>query len=113
MAEISKKVNEKINNILEIITGTLNCEKIYLFGSYAYGNPRKDSDLDFYIVYSDDHPLKPLETIIKITENIIVKGVGIPVDVLATNSSDFAEMSVLATLERKIAREGILLYEKQ
>ena len=32
----------------------LNPEKIILFGSYAYGNPHEDSDVDLYVVTSDD-----------------------------------------------------------
>ena len=32
----------------------LNLEKIILFGSYAYGTPNEDSDLDLYVVTSDD-----------------------------------------------------------
>jgi len=32
----------------------LKPEKIILFGSYAYGNPNKDSDIDLYIVTNDD-----------------------------------------------------------
>ncbi|HEY3373284.1 MAG TPA: nucleotidyltransferase domain-containing protein [Prolixibacteraceae bacterium] len=29
---------------------SLNPEKVILFGSYAYGNPTEDSDIDLYIV---------------------------------------------------------------
>jgi predicted nucleotidyltransferase len=32
----------------------INPEKIILFGSYAYGNPDKDSDIDLYVVTKDD-----------------------------------------------------------
>jgi len=32
----------------------LNPEKIILFGSYAYGNPHEDSDIDLYVVTCDD-----------------------------------------------------------
>ena len=32
----------------------LNPCKIILFGSYAYGNPTKDSDIDLYIVTNDE-----------------------------------------------------------
>ena len=31
-----------------------NLEKIILFGSYAYGTPHKDSDIDLYIVTNDE-----------------------------------------------------------
>jgi len=32
----------------------LNPDKIILFGSYAYGTPDEDSDIDLYIVTNDD-----------------------------------------------------------
>ena len=32
-----------------------NLEKIILFGSYAYGTPHKDSDIDLYIVTNDEY----------------------------------------------------------
>jgi len=32
----------------------LNPDKIILFGSYAYGTPNEDSDIDLYIVTNDD-----------------------------------------------------------
>lgn len=32
----------------------LNPDKIVLFGSYAYGVPTKDSDIDIYVVTNDD-----------------------------------------------------------
>jgi predicted nucleotidyltransferase len=32
----------------------LNPDKIILFGSYAYGNPNEDSDIDLYVVTNDD-----------------------------------------------------------
>ena len=51
-------MNPTIQNELEIIaikdsilsTVGDECEKIILFGSYAYGTPHKDSDYDFYKV---------------------------------------------------------------
>ena len=41
------------NEILERLI-PLNLKQIILFGSYAYGIPHKDSDIDLYIVTNDD-----------------------------------------------------------
>ena len=38
---------EKIKNI---ITSTIDTEQIIVFGSYAWGNPNENSDLDLFIV---------------------------------------------------------------
>jgi len=32
----------------------LNLDKIILFGSYAYGQPHQDSDIDLYVVTKDE-----------------------------------------------------------
>jgi len=42
------------NELLEALR-PLHLDKIILFGSYAYGTPHKDSDIDLYIVTNDDY----------------------------------------------------------
>jgi predicted nucleotidyltransferase len=39
-----------VNRIKDIILSTIPVEQIYLFGSYAYGTPNADSDLDIYVI---------------------------------------------------------------
>jgi predicted nucleotidyltransferase len=41
------------NQIIERLK-TLNPEKVILFGSYAYGQPRLDSDIDLIVVLKDN-----------------------------------------------------------
>jgi len=33
----------------------LNLDKVILFGSYAYGTPNIDSDIDLYVVTKDEY----------------------------------------------------------
>ena len=105
------QLQQEIEAITEVIKETVDCEKIYLFGSYAYGEPHKDSDLDFYIVIPDDAD-RPIEITQKIRTNIRKINRETPVDIIATRSSRFADLSVLPSMERKIVREGVLLYEQ-
>jgi predicted nucleotidyltransferase len=49
---ISEDIIKIRNKILTAVGG--DCEKIILFGSYAYGVPKEDSDYDFYIILKDD-----------------------------------------------------------
>jgi predicted nucleotidyltransferase len=102
---------KEIEAITEIIRETVDCEKIYLFGSYAYGEPHKDSDLDFYVVIPDDAD-RPIEVMHKIRANLSGLNRMMPIDIIAMRSSRFADMSVLPTMERKIVSEGVLLYEQ-
>jgi predicted nucleotidyltransferase len=45
-----EELKKEIKKCLE----PLNLEKVILFGSYAYGNPNKDSDIDLYVVTKDE-----------------------------------------------------------
>ncbi len=105
------KKQHEIRAITEVIKDTVNCEKIYLFGSYAYGEPNEDSDLDFYVVIPDDAP-RPIEVVQKIRMNLGSLERTTPLDILAARSSRFTDISVLPTMERQIVREGVLLYEQ-
>jgi len=45
-----EEIREKITEIADKIVKEYKPEKIILFGSYAWGNPNKDSDIDLFIV---------------------------------------------------------------
>lgn len=49
MLDIEQLKKEIVNKLKP-----LNPDKIILFGSYAYGKPHKKSDIDLYVVSSDD-----------------------------------------------------------
>ena len=102
-------IKQELDDITKIITDTVPVETIYLFGSYAYGTPNKDSDLDLYIVFSDDMPIRELEAIRSI-RNAIAPIKTKPVDFLGLRKNRFLDRKIYATLERKIDREGVRLY---
>jgi predicted nucleotidyltransferase len=104
--------NNEIQSMKNIILKTVDCEKIYLFGSYAYGTPREGSDYDFYVVLNDNE-----ENPILVAQNIYwnmtqVKKWKTPVDILTGHKSQFDRRSLQPTMERKIVRDGVLLYDR-
>jgi predicted nucleotidyltransferase len=106
-------INDDILAIKDNILTTVgeNCEKIYLFGSYAYGTPREDSDYDFFVVLKDgtENPILILQ---KIYRSLAKTRMVIPVDVLANYKSRFDWRSTQPTMERRIASEGLVLYDR-
>jgi predicted nucleotidyltransferase len=105
-------VNDEILRIKDSILATVpDCEKIYLFGSYAYGTPRKDSDYDFYVVLNDACTEKALNVIDRIYHALIYTK-GMYVDILSSHKSRFEDRSRLPTLERTVANRGVLLYDR-
>jgi uncharacterized protein len=102
-------IRQNLDEIAQIIAKTVPVESIYLFGSYAYGTPNKDSDLDLYVVFKDELPMRELDAITAISRAIRpVKKM--PMDILGLKQNRFHDRKLYATLERKIVREGIKLY---
>jgi predicted nucleotidyltransferase len=77
-------INDAIIFIKDCILNTVgeDCEKIILFGSYAYGTPDKESDYDFFVVLRDGTE-KPISVLQNIYCNLAKNKNYIPVDVLA------------------------------
>jgi predicted nucleotidyltransferase len=103
-------INKEILKIKDIILNSVECEKLYLFGSYAYGTPTANSDYDFYVVLKDDFPDKPIIAMQTIRKNLIDFDTKMPIDLLANFKTRFNYKSTQPTLERKIVREGVLLH---
>ena len=97
-----------LSTITERIINSVPIEKLYLFGSYANGTPNEDSDYDFYMVIPNN-VMRPLDAIN--AAYLAMRGLKRkPVDILAGTEETFLRRSEGVTLERKIAREGIVLY---
>ena len=70
------KVKEELSHICQIIAETVDAEKIYLFGSYAYGTPSRDSDYDLCVLVSD-MALRPADAVKRIRRALfMVQGRG-------------------------------------
>lgn len=48
-------IDEKLNKVVDKIAKEFQPEKIILFGSYAWGRPTKDSDVDLFVVKNTDN----------------------------------------------------------
>lgn len=103
-------MTDEIIKIKDTIVRTVPAEKIYLFGSYAYGTPDEHSDYDFYVVIPDGsmRPLETTQSIYRSMRRMSKK----PVDVLVGTVETFERRSKQITLERTIAREGVVLYDR-
>ncbi|MCL2880410.1 MAG: nucleotidyltransferase domain-containing protein [Treponema sp.] len=102
-------IKTELDALTRIIINTVPVEAIYLFGSFAYGIPHKDSDFDLYVVFKDELPVRELEALFEINKAIspVRKR---PMDIIGLRQNQFLDRKIYATLERKIAREGIKLY---
>lgn len=103
-------MTDEMRVIRDKIIHAIPIEKLYLFGSYANGTPNENSDYDLYIVIPDGG-IRPVEAIGE--AHLAMRGTKAgPVDILAGTSEIFERRSKQFTIERKIANEGIVLYER-
>lgn len=102
-------VKVELNNLIKEIYEVFDIKSIYLFGSYAYGNPNKDSDLDICII-TDNRSKRKVE-IMKLVRKAIAKVQSMPVDLLVYYGDEFNERAKSScTLENQILNEGVKLY---
>jgi len=102
-------VRAELDKIKDLIINTVPVEQIYLFGSYAYGTPHKDSDLDLYVVLKDDVQMRDIDAGLQI-RLAIIPVMDSAVDIIAKKKSTFMERLNHITLERKVNRDGIRIY---
>ena len=104
-------MDEEITSVKEAILSAVPVERLYLFGSYANGTQQSHSDYDFYIVVPNDS-IRPIDAIGD--AQLAMRGMKIkPVDILAGTVDIFSRRSKQMTIERKIAEEGVLIYERR
>jgi predicted nucleotidyltransferase len=83
-------------------------EQVWLFGSYAWGDPTEDSDLDLMVVVpeSSERPLKRMQRAQR-----CLRGVQMARDVLVSTSESARRFAgIPSSLTYKIFHEGVKLH---
>lgn len=102
-------VNE-IDELKDKFIEQLSPVRIYLFGSFAEGNQKEDSDFDFYIVVDDSE-----ENIVEVTVKAykaIRRIKQRPIDIVVGTMKRFEERKNIPSIEYEVNQKGMLLYGK-
>jgi len=100
---------QKIDNIKDSILKFVPAKYIYLFGSYAYGNPTEESDIDLYIV-TPDNINNFSEIYTKIMVDLSYKKIFF-IDLLLSTESVFNTRKDRNIFEKTIFQKGKIIYE--
>lgn len=107
MKTLSKKIRKRI---VERINRHFEAEKIILFGSYAYGTPGKDSDIDLFIVMESKE--RPSNRRIEISR--LFRDRQMPMDFIVKTPSEVKErLSMGDFFVNRVLKKGEVLYEKK
>ena len=105
----AKEMPEKeIELIKEKFVDCLSPVKVYLFGSFADGTAREDSDLDFYLVVKDE--TNDLADLTARAYKSIRPVKSRAVDIVIGTESRFESRKNRMTLENEVSSKGVLLY---
>ena len=102
MDEILREVRDKI-------VWAFNPMRIVLFGSYASGTPREDSDLDLLVVMeSNENPIRRAARISK-----ILRDRKLPMDIIVRTPQEIKDrLEIGDFFIKEILEKGKILYER-
>lgn len=94
----------------------LNPHRIILFGSYAYGNPHIDSDIDLLVVTNDQFIPQTFKEktnlYISVSEHILTISKQVPVDLIVYTLPMYEQfIETGSSFSKEILSKGIVIYE--
>ena len=109
MAKLSESELERtLATIVERLRDALAPIAIYLFGSYVYGDPDRDSDIDLLVVV-EDSGLSAYER--DAAADRALRGIRRSIDVQVYTRAEFETRAALpVSFERTVARKGRLIH---
>ena len=102
--------NKLLKEAKKLLIGVYNPIEIYLFGSYAWGTPTKDSDLDFLIVVEESDKKSYKRSI---PGDLALVDLLVSRDIVVSTKEEFEQRaSDVTTLCYKIKKDGERIYAK-
>ena len=94
----------------------LNPYLVVLFGSYAYGIPHEDSDIDLIVVTNDEYTPQTFKekTQLYLMVNSYIRNIAkkVPIDLLVYTKPMYQKFVELqSSFSREIINKGVILYE--
>jgi uncharacterized protein len=90
--------------------------KIILFGSYAYGHPEKNSDIDLLIILNEEYLSDKSKTLkitkLKISKALYEINTDYPIDLILYTTLNYSKFLDKGSIfSKEIRQKGIVLYE--
>ena len=105
-----QNISRLIKNIANRITDNIHAEKIIMFGSYAYGRPNIDSDIDLLIIM--ETKLRPIKRSIFISKLFYPRALAM--DIIVRTPNEVKErIKIGDDFIKDIISKGKVLYERK
>ena len=105
----AQEVDAVIDRILEKLIDGYRPEKVILFGSYAYGNPRPGSDIDLLIVKETSE--RSIDRRVSVRRIVSDRGRSIPLELIVLTPEELAgRLAIGDQFVEEIVEKGQTLY---
>lgn len=107
------RIRNTIKKIIRLLVEHYHPQKVILFGSYAYGTPVRDSDIDLLIIKGEDEKNR-IERFVEVKRLIYNPKFKIPVSPLVLTKGELEErLNMGDDFIKEIISRGKLIYERQ
>lgn len=108
------QTKSEINKIKQILIDKYKPERIVLFGSFAWGKPNQDSDLDFLIIKKVQKPRPAREQeVYRVLSDYHYSAESLPVDIIVHTPDEAKKrLSLGDPFIKEILTRGQVIYEK-
>jgi len=104
------EVGETIKAIVDRLVAAYKPQKIILFGSYAYGTPDRDSDIDLLIIKETDE--RPIDRRVAVRRLVSDARRGMPFDAIVLTPRELEQRLVVRQgFVEEIIGAGVVLYD--
>jgi predicted nucleotidyltransferase len=117
MATNTLKLADQLETRIRDALAPLHPEKVILFGSYAWGQPTEDSDIDLYVVTQDDFlPAtyeERMQNYLRVAAVLREINKSVPIDLIVhTKPMHEAFVRLDSMFAREVMTRGEVLYER-
>jgi predicted nucleotidyltransferase len=95
---------EKIRKFKEKISENIRIDEMLIFGSFARGDMKEDSDIDIILVSRDFSGVKPMKRSVKL---YMLWDLPYPVDFICYTPEEFERLKNKPSIVREALEEGI------
>ena len=97
-----------LQEIVQRLVSEFHPDKIILFGSHAWGEPKEDSDLDLLVIVPESEE-SPVQRAVR--AHRCLRAIEVPMDLLVKTQAEVDRFSgVYASLEAELLERGKVLY---
>lgn len=110
---VGKNIQAVLLKIVKKIRAGYHPEKIILFGSYAYGNPTEDSDIDIVIIKNENPAISPIDRSVEIRRILADENRQIAITPIVYTSEELEyRLSIGDDFVAEILERGKVLYAR-